>query len=248
MFSGSIDLAELTLLLKDIGQRLSADAVRSLFSSMDVSGDGQISFDEFFDAMLLILEHPSLAGRLESIAAAKSAAAAAAAASAAASSSSASASASAAAEANAIEARRGQSMANLTAILAGFGAAGPASAVSSPAPASGHESFPSKQLGAGGAMRPLNGDHAGGDGEGEGGEEEEEEEEEEEDEVPEDLASLGPEQQQTAIKIRAAWMMALGTALILLFSDPMGTCRHCARKKHEKAQPLRASATLGYGS
>eukprot|EP00030_Apusomonadida_sp_AF-17_P007613 a842136_521.p1 GENE.a842136_521~~a842136_521.p1 ORF type:complete len:576 (-),score=280.96 a842136_521:53-1741(-) len=43
----------------------------------------------------------------------------------------------------------------------------------------------------------------------------------EEEEIPEDLQSLSPEEQQTRIKIRSAWMMALGTALVLIFSDPM---------------------------
>ena len=50
---------------------------------------------------------------------------------------------------------------------------------------------------------------------------EEDEEDEEEEEVPEDLASLTPEQQQRRIKLRSAWMMGLGTVLVLLFSDPM---------------------------
>jgi hypothetical protein len=55
------------------------------------------------------------------------------------------------------------------------------------------------------------------------GDEDEDEEiaEDEAEEVPEDLRDLTPEQQQTAIKWRAAWMMAFGTFLILLFSDPM---------------------------
>jgi len=49
-------------------------------------------------------------------------------------------------------------------------------------------------------------------------------EEEEEEEVPQDLMHLDRSAQQRAIKIRAAWMMALGTVLILLFSDPMVDC------------------------
>jgi len=44
---------------------------------------------------------------------------------------------------------------------------------------------------------------------------------EEEEDVPEDLANLTPEQQQSAIKRRAFFMLFLGTALVLLFSDPM---------------------------
>lgn len=44
---------------------------------------------------------------------------------------------------------------------------------------------------------------------------------EEEEEVPEDLTSLSPEEQQRAIKRRAFTMLFIGTALVLLFSDPM---------------------------
>jgi Ca2+/Na+ antiporter len=47
------------------------------------------------------------------------------------------------------------------------------------------------------------------------------EEEEEELEMPEDLEHLSPEEQQSAILSRAFGMMGLGTALILVFSDPM---------------------------
>lgn len=42
----------------------------------------------------------------------------------------------------------------------------------------------------------------------------------EEEEIPEDLADLTPAQQQARIKLRASWMMAFGTALVLVFSDP----------------------------
>jgi len=52
---------------------------------------------------------------------------------------------------------------------------------------------------------------------GEGGDDEEEEEEE----VPEDLAHLPPSKQKLRILLRAGWMMGLGTAVVLLFSDPM---------------------------
>lgn len=44
---------------------------------------------------------------------------------------------------------------------------------------------------------------------------------EEEEEVPEDLTDLSPEEQQSAIKRRAFFMLFVGTALVLLFSDPM---------------------------
>jgi Ca2+/Na+ antiporter len=48
-----------------------------------------------------------------------------------------------------------------------------------------------------------------------------EEEEEEEEEMPADLEHLSPSEQQVMIKRRAAMLCGLGTALILLFSDPM---------------------------
>jgi Ca2+/Na+ antiporter len=47
------------------------------------------------------------------------------------------------------------------------------------------------------------------------------ENEEEEEEGPEDLLDLDPEEQQRAIKIRAFVMLAVGTTLVVLFSDPM---------------------------
>jgi len=46
-------------------------------------------------------------------------------------------------------------------------------------------------------------------------------EDEDEAEMPEDLVSLSYEEQQALIKKRAATMMGVGTALILVFSDPM---------------------------
>eukprot|EP00656_Telonema_subtile_P001705 TRINITY_DN10741_c0_g2_i1.p1 TRINITY_DN10741_c0_g2~~TRINITY_DN10741_c0_g2_i1.p1 ORF type:complete len:516 (-),score=129.36 TRINITY_DN10741_c0_g2_i1:27-1574(-) len=51
-------------------------------------------------------------------------------------------------------------------------------------------------------------------------EEDPEEEEEDEPEIPEDLVELSPEEQQTRIKRRAGWMLVVGTALLLFFSDP----------------------------
>lgn len=53
------------------------------------------------------------------------------------------------------------------------------------------------------------------------GGEEEEEEEEEDDEMPEDLVDLPAYEQQRRIKIRAAFLTLLGTAIVLLLSDPM---------------------------
>jgi len=47
---------------------------------------------------------------------------------------------------------------------------------------------------------------------------------EDQEEVPEDLADLPPEEQQKKIIFRASWMMAAGTALTLLFSDPLVDC------------------------
>jgi hypothetical protein len=39
--------------------------------------------------------------------------------------------------------------------------------------------------------------------------------------IPEDFQHLSPERQQRAIKLRALWMLSLGTFVVLLFSDPM---------------------------
>ena len=52
----------------------------------------------------------------------------------------------------------------------------------------------------------------------------EEDDEDDEEEVPPDLSDLSPDEQQRRIKQRAAWMLGLGTAIVLLFSDPMVTC------------------------
>ena len=51
--------------------------------------------------------------------------------------------------------------------------------------------------------------------------EEDFEDDQEEEEMPEDLADLTPEEQQRRIKVRAAYMMGLGTLLCILFADPM---------------------------
>ncbi|KAH8060298.1 calcium ion antiporter [Aureococcus anophagefferens] len=48
-----------------------------------------------------------------------------------------------------------------------------------------------------------------------------EEEEDEEEEIPDDIADLTPAQQQTVIKRRAFTTLAVGTAVVLIFSDPM---------------------------
>ena len=39
--------------------------------------------------------------------------------------------------------------------------------------------------------------------------------------MPDDLSHLAPEEQQTRIKHRAAFMLGLGTLLVVLISDPM---------------------------
>ena len=46
-------------------------------------------------------------------------------------------------------------------------------------------------------------------------------EDEEEPEMPDDLTDLSPEEQQYRVKVRSSYLMALGTTLVLLFSDPM---------------------------
>lgn len=51
-------------------------------------------------------------------------------------------------------------------------------------------------------------------------EEDDEGEEDDEEEIPDDLKDLTPEEQQRAIKVRACWMMGIGTLLVLVFSDP----------------------------
>jgi Ca2+/Na+ antiporter len=53
-----------------------------------------------------------------------------------------------------------------------------------------------------------------------GGDAAEDDDDEEEEEMPDDLKDLSPEEQQTAIKARACWMMGMGTVLVLVFSDP----------------------------
>lgn len=45
--------------------------------------------------------------------------------------------------------------------------------------------------------------------------------EEEQEEIPEDFTSLSPDEQQRAIKSRAFRMLAIGTAIVIYFSDPM---------------------------
>lgn len=39
--------------------------------------------------------------------------------------------------------------------------------------------------------------------------------------MPDDIARLPPEKQQSAIKKRAFLMMAFGTIIVLIFADPM---------------------------
>jgi len=46
----------------------------------------------------------------------------------------------------------------------------------------------------------------------------------EEEEMPEDIAQLPASQQLKRVVFRSVWMMGLGTALVLVFSDPMVDC------------------------
>ena len=80
---------------------------------------------------------------------------------------------------------------------------------------------------AGGVSSPAKAEPAaegGGAAEGDGGGGSDSEESDEEEEIPEDLAGLSPEEQQARIKKRAFGKMALGTFLVLAFSDPMCGC------------------------
>jgi len=49
-------------------------------------------------------------------------------------------------------------------------------------------------------------------------------EDDEEDVMPDDIAMCAPEKQMRLVVLRSVWMMALGTALVLVFSDPMVDC------------------------
>ena len=44
---------------------------------------------------------------------------------------------------------------------------------------------------------------------------------EDEDEIPDDIKHLSPEEQQSMIKRRSAYMMLVGTAIVIIISDPM---------------------------
>ncbi len=39
--------------------------------------------------------------------------------------------------------------------------------------------------------------------------------------MPDDLKDLSPEEQQKAVQFKAAWMMGLGTVILVFISDPM---------------------------
>lgn len=51
-----------------------------------------------------------------------------------------------------------------------------------------------------------------------------EDDDEDGEEMPDDLAGLSAFQQMLRVVLRASWMMALGTVLVLVFSDPMVDC------------------------
>eukprot|EP00947_MAST-08B_sp_MAST-8B-sp1_P001719 g1719.t1 len=81
-----------------------------------------------------------------------------------------------------------------------------------------------RDLGGGGdgSIQVTEGKSNGGE---DGGEDGGDDDDEEEEEMPEDIKSLPTlAQQMRAIKWRAAWQMALGTALVVLVSDPMVDC------------------------
>lgn len=65
------------------------------------------------------------------------------------------------------------------------------------------------------------GEHLGAATRNNGPNEDEEEDGEEEEDIPEEFTTLSPDEQQAAIKKRAFIMLALGTAMVVLFSDPM---------------------------
>ena len=48
-----------------------------------------------------------------------------------------------------------------------------------------------------------------------------EDDDDDEEEMPADIAHLSPEEQQRQLKLRAAWILGVGTFLVCLFSDPM---------------------------
>lgn len=48
-----------------------------------------------------------------------------------------------------------------------------------------------------------------------------EDDDEDVEEMPPDLANLSPEEQQRQLKIKAAWILGVGTLLVCIFSDPM---------------------------
>jgi Ca2+/Na+ antiporter len=51
----------------------------------------------------------------------------------------------------------------------------------------------------------------------------EDDDEDEKEEMPEDIKDLSPDEQQRRIKWRAAYMMGLGSLILLIVSDPMVT-------------------------
>jgi len=124
--SGSIDLNELNLLMKDIGQRLSQEEIREQFAQFDADHSGQIDFQEFVTGLVHYAKE------------------------------------------------RQQNLFKKERIS---------------------EFRPSQKT--------------------------EEDDDDEVEEVPEDLLDLSPEEQQKRIKMRSFTMMAIGTGIVLLFSDPM---------------------------
>jgi len=70
-----------------------------------------------------------------------------------------------------------------------------------------------------GSDKSSNADKGGGSDES--GSSDEDGDDDEAEDVPEELKHLSPEEQQTRIKLKAAWMCLTGTVLVVIFSDPM---------------------------
>lgn len=51
--SGSIDLSELNVLMKDLGEKLNRDEIRATFAQFDADGSGAIDFNEFINGVVL---------------------------------------------------------------------------------------------------------------------------------------------------------------------------------------------------
>ena len=197
--NGVIDVSELGYLMADIGCHLSQAAVNELFGQMDIDHDSAVDLNEFCEAVVRIVEHPDLIKQLEEKYKTPN-------------------------NENSKQARLERKR-TIAASRSGstLNLASPSGPMlTTPTNASGSSDVPSSLV-----MQPIrtvNNDSAiAVSDEGEG-EDESDIEEDESEEVPDDLRDLTREQQQRAIKLRAAWMMSLGVFIIILFSDPMCDC------------------------